>query len=460
MFSPETYIQRRQELKKSMGSGLILLLGNKETGINFSDNWYPFRQDSNFLYYLGLKQPGMVTVLDCDSGEEILFGDDLTMDEIVWCGPQPSIAEQASATGIRKTLPYDQLGHTLARANALRQTIHFCPPYRDQHLIELSELLGRPLYQIKNGASKELILAIAAQRNIKSREELAEIEKAVTLTGDMHLAAMRVTRPGMKEYEIASIVQQTAVSGGGQLAFPIILTRDGQTLHNHYHGNAIQEGDMVLCDAGAETSMGYCGDMTRTFPAGKQFSAQQKELYQIVLNAHETAIDLLKPGIEFKEVHLKACEALFEGLKSLGLTKGDTKQAVAEGAHALFFQCGLGHLMGLDVHDMENLGEQYVGHTASKSTEFGLKSLRLGRKLEPGFVLTVEPGLYFIPTLIDQWKAEKRHESYLNYSAIESLKNSGGIRIEDNFAITESSARLLGHEVPRTVEGVEGQRAF
>lgn len=458
MFSSDTYIQRRSILKQNVKSGLILLPGNEESSINFADNWYPFRQDSTFLYYIGIAQPGLFAVLDCDSGEEFVFGNDLTIDHIIWTGPQPTISELASKTGISITFTLGKLEEKLKTAIAGGRTIHILPPYRDQHKIQLSEFTGWSLKEIPGKVSEKLIKAIVAQRIIKTSEEIAEIDRATTVTAEMHLAAMRATKPDMKEYEIAKLVHEVAIGSGGTLSFPVILTKDGQTLHNHYHGNTVQEGDMVLCDAGAETAMGYCGDMTRTFPVSSKFTSRQSELYGIVLDAHETAIAALKPGITYKEIHLKASATLFEGLKGVGLTKGNTEEAVAAGAHAMFFQCGLGHLMGLDVHDMENLGEQYVGYTEPKSTQFGLKSLRLGRKLEAGFVLTVEPGIYIIPQLIDMWKAESKFTEFLNYDKLEQYKDFGGIRIEEDFVITETGSQLLGKPIAKTIADVEAER--
>lgn len=459
MFAKETYVQRRAVLKAQVKTGLILLLGNEESSINFKDNWYTFRQDSTFLYYLGLSHPGFFALLDCESGEEMVFGNDLTIDDIVWTGPQPTVADLASITGITKTAPVSGIEGLIKGALAAGREVHVLPPYRPEHLLQLAEFTGWPLASIRSKASEKLIRAVVAQRNIKSAEEIAEIDKATTITGEMHLAAMRVARAGMKEFEIAKALHEVAIGGGGNLAFPIILTKDGQTLHNHYHGNTVQEGDMVLVDAGAETVMGYCGDMTRTFPVSKAFTPRQAELYSIVLKAHKTAVKALKPGIPFKEIHLLACRTLFDGLKEVGLAKGNTDEAVTAGAHAMFFQCGLGHMMGMDVHDMENLGEQFVGYTEPKSTQFGLKSLRLGRPLETGFVVTVEPGIYIIPELIDMWKAENKFTDFLNYDMLEQYKDFGGIRVEEDYAITSSVAQLLGKPVALTIEEVEAQRA-
>ncbi|MEO9965666.1 MAG: aminopeptidase P family protein [Reichenbachiella sp.] len=457
MFSRETYIQRRNRLRKDVSQGLIVLLGNEESSMNFKDNWYHFRQDSSFLYFCAVSLPGLTAVLDCDSGEDMIFGDELTIDDIVWTGPQPTIASLAEKSGITNTAPTSQLEVVLKKALSDGRKVHFTPPYREEHTTKLAAWTGKSIAEIRSGESIKLIKAIIAQRNIKSPEEIVELHKAVDLTADMHLAAMKFARPGMKESEIAAKINQVALAGEGQLSFPVILTKDGQTLHNHYHGNIIQEGDLILCDTGAEIQSGYAGDMTRTFPVASTFTQTQKELYQIVLNAHETAIAALKPGIKYKDIHLKACTKLAEGLIEVGLMKGNPEEAVAAGAHTMFFQCGLGHMMGMDVHDMENLGEQYVGYSddLKKSTEFGLKSLRLGKELEAGFVITVEPGIYIIPELIDRWKAENKYTDFLNYDRLETYKSFGGIRIEEDFVITPSGADLLGKPVAKTVNDVE-----
>lgn len=457
MFNKDTYTQRRNQLKKEVSNGLIVLLGNEESSMNFKDNWYHFRQDSSFLYYCAVSLPGLTAIFDCDSGKDVIYGDELTIDDIVWTGPQPTIASLAEKSGITSTAPNNQIETVIKNALKEGRTVHFIPPYREEHVTKLSAWTGKSVDEIRSGESIALIKAIIAQRNIKTAEEIKELHKAVDLTADMHLAAMQYAKPGIKEAEIMARVHQVALAGEGHLSFPIILTKDGQTLHNHYHGNLIKDGDLILCDAGAEIPSGYAGDMTRTFPAGARFTERQRELYQIVLNAHETAIANLKPGVRYKDIHLMACNKLAEGLIDVGLMKGNAEDAVNAGAHTMFFQCGLGHMMGMDVHDMENLGEQYVGYSddLKKSTEFGLKSLRLGKELEAGFVITVEPGIYIIPELIDRWKEENKNAEFLNYDKLETYKDFGGIRIEEDFVITANGADLLGKPVAKTVEDVE-----
>ncbi|MEN7551799.1 aminopeptidase P family protein [Rapidithrix thailandica] len=461
MFSAETYKQRREGLKKQLSSGIVLFMGNEEVGMNFKDNVYHFRQDSSFLYYFGIDVPGLVGIMDLDEGTEIIFGNELSIDDIVWTGPLPTIAELAANAGVSQTRPTTHIEEILKTAKAQQRTIHFLPPYRSVNKQKIQAWLEIHPEQQAQEASVELIKAVVAQREIKSEEELQEIDKAVNITSEMHLTAMKGAKPGLIESQLTGLVHGKAISGGGDLSFPIILTVNGQVLHNHYHGNTLKEGQMVLCDCGAEAPSHYAGDMTRTFPVGKQFTERQRELYQIVIDAHEAAVAALKPGVRFKDIHLLACKTLAEGLKGVGLMKGDVEEAVNQGAHTLFFQCGLGHMMGLDVHDMEDLGEQYVGYDESlkKSTEFGLKSLRLGKALQKGFVVTVEPGIYMIPELIDMWKSEGKYADFVNYDKVETYKDFGGIRVEEDFVITGNGADLLGTPVAKSVSEVEAVRA-
>lgn len=459
MFSKETYSNRRNKLKAEVKSGILLFLGNDECGMNYADNTYHYRQDSTFLYFFGSDYAGLNAIIDIDENREIIFGDELTIDHIVWMGSQPTIKEKSQAVGIGETAPMSELKTYLDKAAVKARTIHHLPPYRPEHQIKLLNLIQiHPNLASKN-ASLPFIQAVVNQRNYKSDEEISQIEEAVNITAEMHLAAMRMARPGMKEYEIAAKVQETAIRLGGQASFPTIATINGQTLHNHYHGNTLKSGDMLLLDCGAENKMHYSGDMSSTFPVDKTFTTRQKEIYQIALNAHNAAIAKLQPGVSFKDVHLTACRAVAEGMKQMGFMKGNLDDAIQQGAHALFFQCGTGHMMGMDVHDMENLGEVCVGYNGkAKSTQFGLKSLRLGRELEPGFVLTIEPGIYFIPELIDMWKTEKRFEEFINYDKVEQYKDFGGCRNEENFLVTADGARLLGKPIPKSIADVEKER--
>jgi Xaa-Pro aminopeptidase len=460
MFDKSTYQSRRQRLKTQVGHGLILLLGNEESSMNYKDNFYHFRQDSSFLYFFGLDRAGLVGIIDIDNDRDILFGNELTLDEIIWMGPQPSLAEQAGAVGLSVVEPLAGIGSFLISAGSNSQPIHYLPPYRPENSLKLSAWLGVSPAALKREFSVSLVKAIVAQRSIKSSEEIGEIEKAVDITAAMHLAAIKGAREGMSEAQLAGILQGIAVSAGGNLSFPIILTVNGQVLHNHFGHTIMRAGQMVLCDSGAENGMHYAGDMTRTFPVGKKFTSLQKEMYEVVLSAQEAAIQALRPGILFRDVHFLAAEKLVEGMKAVGVMKGDTKEAVAAGAHTMVFQCGLGHMMGLDVHDMEDLGEEYVGYTEElrKSREFGLKSLRLGRALEPGFVVTIEPGLYFIPELMDLRKSEKKFEAFINYDKLDAFRQFGGIRIEEDLLITEGGSRLLGKPLAKTAEEMEELR--
>lgn len=460
MFSPSVYSERRNQLRQLVGNGVILLLGNSECPYNYPDNTYAFRQDSTFLYYCGLIHPDLVLLLDTETGADTLFGDDYTIDMIVWMGVQPRIAERASWAGIGRTEPMGALAGQLDKIRQQGKQIHFLPPYRGENKIQLFELLGVPLREGRQKASVDLIRAVVQQRSHKSEEEIGEIERAVDITVDMHLAAMRMVRPGMLESEVNAEVTRIALESGGYLSFPVIATINGQTLHNHYHGNRAESGRLFLLDCGAETPMGYAGDLSSTFPVDKAFTQRQKEVFAISSQAHQRAVSMLQPGIRNKEVHFAACRVIAEGMKQMGLMKGNTEDALQQGAHAMFIPCGTGHMLGLDVHDMENLGENYVGYDPGEphSTQFGLKSLRLARALEPGFVLTVEPGIYFIPDLIDLWRAEGRFTDFLNYDQLEKFKDFGGIRNEENYLITANGARRLGKKKPMTIAEVEAER--
>jgi Xaa-Pro aminopeptidase len=457
MFSKEIYVKRRDHLRKQFSKGKLLFLGNDESGMNYADNTYHFRQDSTFLYYFGIDIPGLYAIMDIDEGRDYIFGDDYTIDSIVWMGPQPTIKELAEQVGVKHTGSVAQLTDRLNKYP--RGAVEYLPPYRPEHQLKLMRFLGVNPAASATGASIPFITAVAEQRNIKSEEEIQELEVAVSVTADMHLAAMRYAKPGMTEAQVAARIAEVALAAGGNLAFPIIATINGQTLHNHYHGNTIREGQLFLVDAGYETTLGYAGDMSSTFPVGKKFTERQKEIYRIALAAHNGAIDMLKPGVHFRDVHFQCARVIFDGLKDLGFTRGNTDDAVANGAHALFFPCGTGHMMGLDVHDMENLGEQWVGYCGEpKSTQFGLKSLRLGRKLMPGFVLTIEPGIYFIPQLIDLWQKNGINKDFINFDRVNEYRNFGGIRNEEDVLITPAGHRVLGKPLAKSIEEVEAER--
>ncbi|MBQ8735774.1 MAG: aminopeptidase P N-terminal domain-containing protein [Bacteroidaceae bacterium] len=460
MFAKETYIERRRVLKQTVGSGLLLFLGNTETGRNYLDNIYHFRQDSTFLYYFASDYAGLAAIIDIDEDKEIIFGDELTIDDIVWTGVQPTIKEKCERVGITETRPMAQLAVYLKNAQAKGQTIHFLPPYRGEQQVWLQELLGVTPAAQQAAASMKFIRAVINQRNYKSDEEIAQIEEAIDVSVDMHCAAMRAVRPGVTESQIAAIVHAEAAKHGFDLSFPIIATVNGQTLHNHAYGTTpLKEGQMFLLDSGCENAMHYAGDLTTTMPVGKHFTEQQRIVCNILRRAHLAAVDALKPGVEFRNVHNIVLTEIAKGMTDLGLMKGNPEEAALAGAACMFLPHGLGHMMGLDVHDMENLGEVNVGYEEgrTKSTQFGFKSLRLARALEPGFVFTVEPGIYFIPDLIDKWRAEKQFTDFICYDKLDAWRNFGGIRNEEDYLVFEGGSRRLGKYKPMAPEEIEAE---
>ena len=458
MFETSVYKNRRARLKEKVKSGLVLILGNGEAPANYTDNTYKFRQDSSFLYFFGLNQPGFAGVIDIDSGDEYIFGNDVDMDDIIWMGPQPSVKDMAARVGVSKTAPFARLADCMKTAISQGRRIHFLPPYRFRNMLLLEELLGIRPALVKNYASLELIKAVVDLRSVKEPCEIEEITKACNIGYEMHTAAMRNCKPGVKEQYIAGLIEGIAASYGSMVSFPVILSQNGETLHNHDHSQILQEGRMMLTDAGAEEVSHYCSDFTRTVPVGGKFLTRQKEVYNIVLAANNKAIEIAKPGVTYQYVHLEVCKVLAQGLKDLGLMKGDVNEAVAAGAHALFMPHGLGHMMGLDVHDMEDLGQIYVGYDDETRPidQFGTSSLRMGRRLQEGFVITDEPGCYFIPALIDQWRAQGMHKEFLNYDKIETFNYFLFIRLEDDILIIPGGSRFLGDKrTPITVEEVE-----
>ena len=424
-----------------------------------ADNTFHFRQDSSFLYYMGVDQPGWAAVIEVEDGSTTAFATDIDLDAIVWTGVLPSVAELAGRAGITQTRPAAALADVLAKAKAQGRAIRFLPPYRPENALKLFRMLGVHPDEARSKASVELVRAVVEMRVRKDAGEIAEIEKAVNTSVDMHVAATKMAKPGMLEAEIAARVTEIAMNAGGNISFPVIATVHGETLHNHYHGNRLESGRLFILDAGAETVTHYAGDLTSTFPVDRTFTPRQKELYDVVLAGYDAAVAALEPGVPFLKVHLIAARAMAEGLKGAGLMKGDLDAAVEQGAHALFFPHGLGHMMGLDVHDMEDLGEQWVGYQGQpRSTQFGLKSLRLARPIEPGFVFTIEPGLYLIPELIDRWKADGRLHDFINYDALAPYRDFGGIRFEENYLVTGTGRRRLGKDRPRTAADIEALR--
>lgn len=457
MFPSSIYKDRRNRLKNEMESGLIFFPGNQEVSFNYLANTYAFRQDSSFLYFFGLDHPDLAGVMDLDSGKDILFGNDLDLSDIIWMGKQPSMKERGEQIGVEEILPMNDLAATLQGAMASGRKIHFLPPYRGETVIQISELLGYPLSGIRGQASEELIRGVVKLRMKKDQLEIQEMENMVDVAWLMHTTAMKMARPGTIEKEIAGAIEGIALSQACGVSFPVILTVNGQTLHNHYHGNMLVPGKMLVIDAGAESEYHYASDITRTVPVGGEFSQRQREIYDIVLAANMAAIEAMKPGILFRDIHLLAGRVIAKGLISLGIMKGNVDEAVAAGAHTMFFPHGLGHPIGLDVHDLEGVGEPYVGYDSEiqRSKEFGLGFLRFGRRLQENFVMTIEPGIYFIPELIDLWKAEGKFTGFINYDVVETYKNFGGIRIEDDVQVTAKGHKVLGRHIPKTVAEIE-----
>ncbi|MCM4164717.1 MULTISPECIES: aminopeptidase P family protein [unclassified Arenibacter] len=460
MFEREEYLIRRKRLRELLSNGLILFLGNEESGINFEHNTYPYRQDSTFIYFFGLQIPGLQAVMDLEEDKEIVFGDNPSIDDIVFTGPLESLEEQAYKIGVTIVNPTNSLENYIGNAIAKGRQIHYLPPYRPEHILKLSELLDLSTPEVPKKVSTNLIKAVVQLRSIKSSAEIVEIERAVNTTVEMQFRAMEMAQVGMTEADLFGAVQNIAMANGNNTSFPSIVTINGQILHNHFRGNLLKAGDLVLCDCGAENYSGYAGDLTRTFPVNNTFSLKQREIYDIVYRSYQRAVGMLKPQELFREVHYAACKEIILGLTEVGLMKGDPDKAVEAGAHTLFFQCGLGHMMGLDVHDMENLGEQYVGYTDEirQSKEFGFKSLRMGRALEEGMVLTIEPGIYFIPELIALRKSENKYVEYVNYDKLGEYNDFGGIRLEDDFLITQNGSRLLGAKLPTSSLEIENFR--
>ena len=461
MFAKSTYVNRRKELLNKMDEGLVILMGNSLVGMNYKDNAYHFRQDSNFLYFLGLDQEDLVGIIDLDSGQTEIYGDELSVEYIVWMGPQRTIKEKAAEAGIEHVFPYKKVQERISEAITKGRKVHYLPPYRTANALKLAGWMGVPYEKIKAEVSVSLIKSIVALRSYKSSEEIVEMEKALEATKLMHETAIKNAKEGIRESDLTGMVEWQATASGGGLAYPIILTVNGQTLHNHYHGNELKSGQLVLGDFGAETAMHYAGDITRTFPVASNFTQKQKDIYSIVLKAEKDCIAALKPGVLYRDLHMMAARIILEGLKDIGLVKGNLQDALVQGAYGLFFPHGLGHMIGLDVHDMEDLGEQYVGYREGleRSKQFGLKSLRLGRELEKDFVLTVEPGIYFIPELIQKWEAEKLCEEYINFDKLTEYLAFGGIRIEDNCLITNEGQRTLGPYIPKEINEIEDLRS-
>ncbi len=457
MFPASVYTTRRNKLRHELSGGLILFLGNQEVPFNYPANTYSFRQDSNFSYFLGLDHPDLAGIIDLDEDKDFIFGNDVDIDDIIWMGVQPTIKDQALKVGVMNTAPLTGLNEMITSAVAGKRRIHFVPPYRGETILWMSDLLGIHHLELKANSSEPLIRAIIRMRMQKEPQEVAEIEKMVDVAWMMHTTGMKMAKPGVVEREIAGKIEGIALSNCGPVSFPVILSINGQTLHNHYHGNTLVEGRMLVIDAGCENDLHYSSDITRTVPVGGKFNARQKGIYEVVLNANLAATRAVKPGVPFRDIHMLAATEIAKGLTSLGIMKGDPAEAALKGAHTLFFPHGLGHPLGLDVHDLEGLGENLIGYDeeVQRSKEFGLAFLRFGRKLQEGFVMTIEPGIYFIPELIDIWKAGNKLSEFINYELVETYKDFGGIRIEDDVLVTADGYRVLGKPIPKTVAEIE-----
>ena len=449
LFSKQTYIDRRNILRQRVESGLIVLFGNNESPVNYPSNGYKFRQDSTFLYYFGLQRDGLVGVIDADSGDEWLIGDDIDIEDIVWFGSVDSVADMAAQTGCIKSAPMSRLESLFRDAQDRGRQIHFLPPYRHDLMIQLMDLTGIHPRDQRASASLKLIQAVVDQRIVKSAEEVAEIERACAIGYEMHTTAMRLCRPGVTEQEIAGRISGIASSKGCIVSFPSILSMHGEIMH----------GYPSPCDCGAETNENYCSDNTRTTPISGRFDSRQRDIYQAVVDAHDHVYDIARPGLKWWDAHFAAARVITERLQDLGLMKGNVDDSLAAGAHAMFFPHGLGHAMGMDVHDMEGLGQIYVGfddEVRPNLDQFGTNALRFGRRLKEGYVMTDEPGIYFIPALIDEWCAKGHCTEFLNFDRIETYKDFGGIRLEDDLLITADGCRYLGEKlIPYHIDELE-----
>ncbi len=458
MFSAKTYVSRRAELRTKIGGGLILLPGNMPAPNNYPNNTYYFRQDSTFLYYFGLNIPSLAGLIDADTGEELLFGDDFTVEDIIWTGPQPTLREQGSEVGITATHPLAELEKHLRKALAQGRRVHYLPPYRGETKLQLSELLGITPTRLHDGKSVDLMLAVAEMREVKSAEEIEELERAFRIGYDMHTLAMKMCRPGVVEREIAGAIEGVAKSAGSGVSFPSIVSQHGETLHNLCSDGVLEAGRLLLCDAGGETVNNYCSDHTRTYPVSGKFTPKQREIYEIVLAAHDRVAAMVQPGMMYTDIHNAACLTLAEGLAGAGLLKGPAEDAVAAGAMTLFMPHGLGHGIGMDVHDCEAMGERSFDFSsiAERAAESATCIYRAAWRVRPGTVMSDEPGIYFIPALIDKCRAEGLYEGIVDYGRLDAYRDFGGIRIEDDLLVTDTGCRIIGdRKIPVTVDELE-----
>ena len=458
MFSAKTYASRREVLRTKIGSGVILLPGNMPAPNNYPNNTYYFRQDSSFLYYFGLNIPSLVGVIDADTGEEMLFGDDFTVEDIIWTGPQPTLRELGAQVGIAAAHPMAELEKHLRKAIAQGRRIHYLPPYRGETKLQLSELLGIAPARLHEHKSVDLMLAVAEMREAKSAEEIDELERAFRIGYDMHTLAMKMCRPGVVEREIAGAIEGVAKSAGAGVSFPSIVSQHGETLHNLCADGVLEEGRLLLCDAGGETVGNYCSDHTRTYPVSGRFTPKQREIYEIVLAAHDRVAAIVKPGMMYTDIHNAACLTLAEGLVGAGLVRGSAEDAVAAGAMTLFMPHGLGHGLGMDVHDCEAMGERSFDFSsiADRAAESATCIYRAAWRVRPGTVMSDEPGIYFIPALIDKCRAEGLYRGIVDYDRLDTYRDFGGIRIEDDLLLTDTGCRIIGdRKIPITVDELE-----
>lgn len=458
MFPSEVYIQRRKRLKELVGKGVVLFLGNKEVAMNYAANNYPFRQDSSFLYYFGMDLPGLAGMIDCEHGNETIYGSDPTLEDIIWGGTQEPLRDMALKAGLTDVKPLEKLDGDVFRVIAHNREVHYLPPYREQRRLQLAYYDNLKYEEVDRNASEVLIRAVAAQRSVKDAYELQEMERTMNeVTQEAFGQAVKFIKPGSMEYQVAGALKGTVLGKNCRMAYPVICTINGQILHNHFYGNELKKGQLLLVDAGAESAGKYATDITRTYPVGGKFTNQQKDIYKIVQNAMHEAIQTIKPGMPYFDVHMVAATSITRGLKEMGLMKGDVGEAVHHGAHALFFPHGIGHMIGLDVHDMEDIGEDYIGYDQEfrRSEQFGTAYLRLAKRLQEGFTVTVEPGIYFIDPLIDKWNSEGRYRDFIDYKEVNKFRGFSGIRIEDNLVVTAKGHRIIGKPIPKGMEEVE-----
>ena len=476
MFETDVYIRRRRVLLEKMADtaaegkrGIALFIGNADAPQNYRGNDYKFRQESSFLYFWGIDEPGFAATIDLDNGEECLYGNDVDIDDIIWMGPQPSVSSKAARIGAGKSAPAAVLDTFISHSVSQGRTIHFLPASRYYNTMKISSLLGIPAEDVRKtapaaglgkaaSASEELVKAVVSMRLIKEECEIEEIDKACELGYLMHTEARKGCKPGAKEQDIVGRMEGVTLSKGWGVSFTTILSQNGETLHNHSHHQIITPGRLLLVDAGAESNTHYASDFTRTYPCSGKFTQKQRDIYDIVESCNELAFQMAKPGITYSDVHIATARQMLEGLKSLGLVNGDTDTMVSEGIAGLFQPHGLGHNMGIDVHDMEDLGENYVGYDEdqTRASQLGLGSLRMARRLRPGHVITDEPGIYFIPALIADWKKNGTDKGMVNYQKLEEYYDFGGIRLEDDVLITADGARRLGpHRLPIKADDIE-----